>query len=174
MDLKNFFNYDFSLIGIHKLHYFTYFIPLWLKVFPSACTLRAPTSINCNFIFITYRRNSGTYVQVPRPDIDLTTRPASSMSSTATIRVGMNRTAKNRAAAAGPNSMTASVEDHFPMEPIPAPPAQFNTNNEDEVNAHSESKFSKIMEKKNQKVELKIISLGFFFSTERVHTQKSE
>ena len=39
--------------------------------------------------------------------------------------------------------MTASVEDHFPMEPIPAPPAQFNTNNEDEVNAHSESKFSK-------------------------------
>ena len=163
MDLKNFFNYDFSLIGIHKLHYFTYFIPLWLKVFPSACTLRAPTSINCNFIFITYRRNSGTYVQVPRPDIDLTTRPASSMSSTATIRVGMNRTAKNRAAAAGPNSMTASVEDHFPMEPIPAPPAQFNTNNEDEVNAHSESKFSKIMEKKNQTVELKIISLGFFF-----------
>ena len=95
--------------------------------------------------------------------------------------------------------MTASVEDHFPMEPIPAPPAQFNTNNEDEVNAHSESKFSKIMEKKNKKVELKIISLGFFFldllrgargknqkmlilvfeerkkiSTERVHTQKSE
>ena len=113
-------------------------------------------------------------MQVPRPDIDLTTRPASSMSSTATIRVGMNRTAKNRAVAAGPNSMTASVEDHFPMEPIPAPPAQFNTNNEDEVNAHSESKFSKIMEKKNQKVELKIISLGFFFSTERVHTQKSE
>ena len=89
-------------------------------------------------------------MQVPRPDIDLTTRPASSMSSTATIRVGMNRTAKNRAAA-GPNSMTASVEDHFPMEPIPAPPAQFNTNNEDEVNAHSESKFSKIMEKKIKK-----------------------
>ena len=125
-------------------------VPNRFKVFPSACTLRAPTSINCNFIFITYRRNSGTYVQVPRPDIDLTTRPASSMSSTATIRVGMNRTAKNRAVAAGPNSMTASVEDHFPMEPIPAPPAQFNTNNEDEVNAHSESKFSKIMEKKNQ------------------------
>ena len=100
-------------------------------------------------------------MQVPRPDLDLTTRPSSSLSSTATIRV---RTSKNRA---------SNIED-FPLETIPAPPAQFNTNNEDEVNAHSESKFSKIMEKKNKKVELKSISLGFFFSTERVHTQKSE
>ena len=61
-------------------------------------------------------------MQVPRPDLDLTTRPSSSLSSTATIRV---RTSKNRA---------SNIED-FPLETIPAPPAQFNTNNEDEVNA---------------------------------------
>ena len=59
--------------------------------------------------------------------------------------------------------MTASVEDHFPMEPIPAPPAQFNTNNEDEVNAHSESKFSKIMEKKKIKNRAKKDIIGIFF-----------
>ena len=54
--------------------------------------------------------------------MDLTNRPSSSMSSTATIRV---RTSKNRA---------SNLED-IPLEAIPAPPAQFNTNDDDEVNA---------------------------------------
>ena len=81
------------------------------------------------------RRTSTSYVQVPRPDIDLT-RPSSSLSSTATFR------GPGGGGAGGPNggqhqraSIRSNVQcnEDFALEPIPAPPAQFNTENEDTI-----------------------------------------
>lgn len=68
------------------------------------------------------RRNSGTssYIQVPKPDADIVTRPSSSLSSTATVRATRQTSRTNK------HQRAAEIED-FPLEAIPAPPAQFNT-----------------------------------------------
>jgi hypothetical protein len=81
-----------------------------------------------------HRRNSGTttYVQVPRPDIDI--RPASSMSnSTATF--GHVRSSRPATKLAGQRSSINHTEDCFALEAIPAPPAQFNTDDDDSLRA---------------------------------------
>lgn len=79
------------------------------------------------------RRTSTSYVQVPRPDIDLT-RPSSSLSSTATFRGpgggGANNGGQHQRASIRSN---VQCNEDFALEPIPAPPAQFNTENEDTI-----------------------------------------